>query len=484
MKEPKLYFLLKHLSKEEFRRLRKAVKSPIYTTNPKVIALFESIRGQYPNFKNTSAMRAKLYAEVFPLVRYNDQKLRRVFTDLTKVVEQFYVHLELEKQQFKKEKLLTEAYGNRNMFDFFERRTNDLLEDLENQEFKNSEYFLKRMSLLKDLYSHPQHNKYDNNDEILEAFSESLDGFFSLSKMQAGVALKNRMKILKRDYRLRFLGAVEKERAEGFLAYNSVFQLYGLAVQLTENPSQEVFEQYELKLFEEIEFLDVYDQKSLFYNGLNFAVRQYNRGIGKYGKITFMWFQFGLEKKLLFQNNQLSAVTFGNIIAAGCRVGEYDWVNQFIDKHNKYLKASIRKEETLYSRAMMYYYGKQYELVVDEISDYSFSDSYKLKTRNILIRTYFELFLLDQDYFFVLMNTLGTFENYLFKNKIFKKDRIQPYYNLIRILKGITKRIVRKQNPELIKNWLKKQLDSNNNISGKQWLTGKFQLDKMKPNSE
>ncbi len=477
MKEPKLYFLLKNLSREEFKRLRKAVMSPIYTTNPKVISLFEGIRGQYPNFKYSNAMRTKLYTALFPNHPFNDQKLRRVFTDLTKVVEQFYVHLELEKQPFKKEKLLTQAYGNRNMYDLFKRRTHDMLEEIEKGPFRNADYFSEKMSLLKDLYSHPQHNKYDKNDETLEVFSDSLDGFYSLSKMRVGVALKNRMNILKGVYRLRFLEAVEKERKEGFLADNAVFQLYSLAIRLAENSSWEVFEQYELKLFADIKFLDEYDQKSLFYNGLNFIVREYNRGHSKYGNITFVWFQFGLQEKLLFQNDQLSAITFGNIVISGCREQAFDWVDYFINNYNIFLKESIRTEETVYSKALVNFYKLEFDLVIERISNYSFSEPYKLRTRTILLRTYFELFLLDNTQFFVFINYLISFENYLYKNNSFKKARTDSYFCLIRILKGLAKRILKKEKKDKIDKWLITQLNNYQNVSGREWLIKKFKLE-------
>ncbi|MCG8327384.1 MAG: hypothetical protein MI974_06850 [Chitinophagales bacterium] len=476
MKEPKLYFLLKNLSKEEFKRLRKVVLSPIYTTNPKVILLFENIRKQYPNFNNTSAMRAKLYAKVFPSIQYNDQKLRRVFTDLTKVVEQFYVHLELEKQAFKREKILAEAYAHRGMFDLFKQQTNKLLDNLNDHTIKDSDYFFKKMNLTRDLYYHPQYNKYDKNGRILETYIDSLDSYFSLTKMQAVVALKNQMKILKKDYELRFWDVIDQEQLKGFLDSNTAFQLYKLAIQLVESTSQLAFKEYESLLFQNVQFLAKEDKKILFYNGVNYAIRQANKGIKEYSKVSFDWLKFGLESRLLFQNNQLSAVTFGNIVTYGCRAGKLRWVTNFIEEYAYFLREEIRGEEVTYSNVLLNFYNGDYKEVIMKISDYSFSNFYKLKTRNILIRTHFEIFLNDKGDFGILMNALEAFESFLYKNTLFKKERLEPYNNLTQILKGLSTRILRNENAANIKEWLVIQLKERKNISGRQWLKERFQI--------
>ncbi len=476
MKEPKLYFLLKNLTREEHKRLRKVVMSPIFNTNPKVITLFESIRGQYPNFSNTNAMRLKLYSILFPAQSFNDQKLRRAFSDLTKVVEQYYVQLELNNQQFTREKLLRDAYNSRNLFNLFERRTVDMLEELEKCANKNSDYFLQKMSLLKPFYFHLQRHKYNKNDRSLETYSDSLDGFFVLSKMQINIAMDSEMKILKKEYRMRFLQEIKTYSQQGFLSKNIVFQLYNLSVQLINDASESLFQEYEFILFENIHCLNKDDQQVLFFNGLNFAIRQSNKGTKEYEKIAFKWLRYGLEKRLLLKNNQLSEATFGNIVLYGCRNGVFDWVTQFIKEYNSYLREVIKTEETFFSGVLLNFYQQKYEMVIDQISDYSFSNPYKLKTRNILIRTYFELFLMDNSYFFVLTNTLTAFEVFLYKNKFFTKERTEPYLNLIKILKVLSKRISKGLKPESTQRWLHKQLRQKKDISGKQWLEDKFLL--------
>ena len=64
------------------------------------------------------------------------------------------------------------------MFELFERKTVELLEELENEEIKNADYFLKKMTLYKDLYFHPGHNKYNIKDQSLEALSLTWTAFF------------------------------------------------------------------------------------------------------------------------------------------------------------------------------------------------------------------------------------------------------------------------------------------------------------------
>ena len=475
MKETKLYYLLQHLTKTELKELGKAVSSPLFNTNPTVKLLFELLKKHHPHFEITSAVRIKTFHRLFPNQPYKDQKLRRLFSGLSKVVEQFYIHLELKQEAYKKKKLLSEAFGRRNMYKLFYKQSNELLDENDGQT-QDADFYLKKMSLLKKLYFHPQHDKYNLKDTTLEELSDSLDAFFALSKMQLAIASKNQMKILNQQFTLRFLSAIDLEVENGFLNEHPIFQLYANGLQILGKHPDIDFEKYEQLVFQHLKLLNAQDALILFYNGLNYAIRQSNNGNYQFGEKAFRWYLFGLEHQLFLNNDQLSEATFSNIVLFACKQKAFDWVDRFIKEYQAYLNPAIRKEESLFCTAVMNYYEAKFERIIENLSSYSFSKPYILKTRNILIRTYFELFLQDKDHYLQLENALHAFENYLYKNELFDSQRKEAYLHLIQILKGLSKRILQKIENLQLRQWLQKQLNNRQNISGKQWLQERFNL--------
>ncbi len=476
MKQNKLFQILKSLNSEEWRLLRKTVISPLYNTNPTILTLFEQLRKQSPKLDSSQKGKEKLFEQLFPAEEYNDLKMRRLFFELTKVAETLLIHLQLERDDFRRSQLLTEAYGVRNIYRLFEKETESLLKDLENHPTKNGDYYLKKLQLKEGKYFHPQHNKYNIEDNTLEELTDSLDGYFAMMKMQLNIALKAQMKVLKKNYKIRFSAALNQKVNTGFLKDNPLFSLFQEALVLLEEKQEPDFEKYEQLLFDQLENLSNDDQQLLFYNGLNYAIRQSNHGEKGFFKAVFRWYQLGLEKKLVFQNNQLTETTFGNIVLYGCLQSAFEWVHHFIETYSPYLKEENREEERLFSMLLLKFYQGDHETLIADISDYSFSTQYILRTRSLLIRSYFELFQKDSNYYKMLHSAIISFENYLYKNELFTADKIASNLNLIRTLKGLSKRMQEGKRDSQLVDYLVKQVKRRKRMVGKQWLQEKLQL--------
>ena len=100
MKGVKLFLILGGLTNTEIRDLKKVIQSPLYNTNRRLIYLYEALRKYHPNFPNTLAFKKKLFGKAFPSEAYDDQKLRRTFSQLREVTEQFLIYQQLNKNKF------------------------------------------------------------------------------------------------------------------------------------------------------------------------------------------------------------------------------------------------------------------------------------------------------------------------------------------------------------------------------------------------
>jgi len=466
MKGTKLYTLLKSLSRDELKLLEKAVKSPIFNTNPTLTRLFLRLKYIYPNFDATPKGRRKLYRRVFPDHTFNDQKLRRLFTNLSQIIEKFLLLQSLENDDNRRRQMLIELYEKRAIVPLFEQELRYSDEQQLKQDIKDADWYLNRFQLLYAQYSSMHHAKYDPNDRTLEEAIHCLDNFFALRKIYLDIGLKSKQKIYNLSDDNNFLAIPNTSQ----IVDNQLFKLYDLASKLLSQSDLNILEEYEVLLKDCVTKLSTNDQLLLFFSGFNYLNRKTNRGDLYLYKKTLHWYKWGLETKILLQNNQLSPITFGNIVVYGCRLEDFEWTQCFIERYQEFLPKSIRMNEAAYSEAILFFFQKSYGKVLSKLSDYVFSHQYKLKTKNLLSRTYFELYLQDFDYHELLLASLKNYENYLYRDEKFNEAVVKSHLNFIQILKGLVQKMSIPQAEKKAIIWLESQLNKRGKIVCKNWL--------------
>lgn len=466
MKGTKLYCQLAGLSKDEIKQLHKAVKSPIFNTNPTTTRLFERLKYMYPDFDASPRGRRKLYKKIFPNDAFQDQKLRRAFTNLSQVIEKFLLHQYLEDNANKRQQMLIEIYDKRALVSLFEQEVNHLSEKQASIDIKDADWYFNRFQLLYIQYSSMHHSKYDPNDETLEEAIHCLDNFFALRKIYLDIGLKSKQKIYNLSENNTFLPVPNTPQ----ILNNQLFKLYDLASNLLTKSDLEIFEEYEGLLKGLLPKLSVNDQLLLFFSGLNHLNRKINSGDPFLNKKTLDWYKWGLKTKILLQNSQLSPITFGNMVVYGCRLEDYDWTKHFIQEYKKFLPENIRNSEAAYSEAILLFSQKSYEEVLSKLSNYVFSHRYKLKTKNLLCRTYFEMYQNDFNYYELIIAALKNYENYLYRNEDFNERIIRPHFNFIQILKGLIQKVNSPQYQIDTPLWLSSQLDKREKVVCRDWL--------------
>ena len=451
--------------------MRKMFQSPIYTTNPHHLKLYDYIRQFYPMFDSPRLKHETVFEKVYQGQPFNEKKLWDLVTGFTRLTEEYLILLDNRQNAFQCKRQLTRIYGQRNLFGFFEKNTKGLLADLEASPYRGMNYYLQRAQLNEDWYFHPMKNKYDLKDRCLEDLINSVDQYFMLAKMRFGIAAKNVESILAKRYDLRFLKAVETE--ENLMNGAILYQLYQLTYRLITEKKEIYFEEVEKLLFDEMDTLKLEDKQLLFYTNMNFIYRQMNKGNASYSKKAFSWNQFGLEHGLFLENQKMNENIFGNIVITGCREKEFVWTKDFIESNQRYLDLKTRDDVANYNLGLLYFYQKDFNRAIGILNGFPFSSSYLLKTRLTLIRATFENFLLDRDHFSVLNYQVGAFEATLLRSKVFSATSKKPYLNTVRLIKKLANKIMDHNSKETIEKWFRGQLDSKRNVIAKGWMLEK-----------
>lgn len=472
----KLFQLLGSLSKEEFKRLRKAVLSPLFTTNEKVILLFEQLRSQYPNFDTSEKSRKKLFKKIFKTATYNDYKLRRLFSELTRVAENFLIHLELEQQNVIRQKRLINVYKKRGLYTFFKKETADLLTELDKSPYQNIEYHWQKIQVLKNKYFHPKYDRYDKTEHTLIELDRHLDTYFSLLTIQLTILLKNKATILNKHFDYPFLAAVKEEGISRRLKDNALLQFYLQSLNLVEEEKEVNFLVFEKIFFKEFPVLDKDDKRIFYGNTNNYIVRESNRGNALFSlKFRQKWNIFGLNNGLFIENGKMNEAKFGQIMILGCLVGDFEMVDNFMEKYKYLLDVEDLENTIIYYEGIYHFAKEDFDKVLTLYATFQPPLIHRLRVRGIISRTLFAKFLQDNSYYETLNDFLKTFEVYLNRTDYFPLHQITYFKNFIKILRALINKILTVKSTKTIKIWFKEMIEGQV-FYAKNWLITRVEL--------
>ena len=464
----KLFKILKTLSHKEYLHLIKFLKSPFFNYSLPNIQLCELLKKHHPDFENTRLTPENIWIKIFDSKPFVSQKFRQLCSDLTKLVEQFLIQLELEQSTTKSQNLLIQSLRKRNDHLLFKKAIKDRLKVMDREEILDAAWFQERIELLEAQYSHPLHNNLVDKDNLLPHLMDSVDAYFLFQKSKTGITLINQQKQINTSYDIRYLSVLEESN---ILSENVLFNLYQVSFDLLKREQIEDFFKLESLLFPSLSTLAKQEGKLFFINGLNYAVRKINQGKIEFRKDVLRWYKTGLVEKVIFNEEIISVSTFQNIIFTACTEGEFDFCKEFIEMYNEYLPEDLKNSTVAYGWGLFWFYKKDFEKTIAVLITENWEQSHKLSGRNLLVRTYFECFLLDEEYYYLLKNTIRAFDTFLRRTKEFSKSSLEPHLNLMQILTPLSKKIFNSEEQIKIQIWLNQQLEKKKIVISKSWLT-------------
>jgi len=158
-------------------------------------------------------------------------------------------------------------------------------------------------------------------------------------------------------------------------------------------------------------------------------------------------------------------VTVGNLL------NSTDIIHDFIQDYTALLPERIQEDAETWAKAHTVYNTNQFEICVDLLRDYQFSNHlFSIQSRVLLLQAYFDLNKLDDSYYEYLQHYCISFEQFIRRDRIISKDRKKSYLNLIRYTKNLATTIYKKEiNPSYLQA-MKDKLSLEKNLQGQSWL--------------
>jgi len=384
------------------------------------------------------------------------------------------LYIDQEYDAFERQKRLTNIYTQRSLYDYSKKNIADLLSQLSQNLIQSPEHSWQQVDVLEMLYFHPQHNKYDIADQTLQKANEQLDIFYALKKYRLIAGLKARAQRFQEQTEYPLLKAVTQEVAQGVLKDHALLQLYQQAIALIDANSIENFELFEVSLFSNYKQFSLTDQQFLYSTGINFLSKEFNKTQFPIQFRIVEWYKFGLQTNIIFEQHQIIEDDFANIIIAGCKAEQFDWVESFLATYQNRLVTTNPKLAQLYYQGIFYYLKADYDQALDLLQHSDKKSVYPPRLRSVLARILFEKYLLDDSYFEVLLANLTAYENYLKRNKSIAASKLKAHHNFIKVVRYFARKKLAHETKEKIRDWFFKFIQQDNPLLAKSWLAQKL----------
>lgn len=430
MKKIKVFIALEHLDTYELNRFQKYVSSPYFNKSESLVHTINLFIEHRKKGSTESLSKELLWQTCFPNKAYNDGRLRKVFSDLLKLYEDFLCQELLEKKPIQKATLLMEAVEQRKLdvlYNSSMKRANQLTKDntdasaqLHYHRFQTEKYYYQLTDF--DL----KRNVKSNLADIIN----SLDYFYLAEKLKYYCTSISQKVFIDHGYEFLFIEEIKEHISQHQYSEVPIVNIWISVFFLQTGTKEETDHYFSVfkSTFNHISgSLDIAEAASIFTYGHNFCIRQMNNGREEYFSELFGLYKEALQTGIYVQENTLDPVVFRNIVSVALRLKEYTWTKAFISDYGSMIALEFQINAVQYAKALMSFYLKDYKDVLEHIHNMTVMDlSYELNSKVLMITTYFEMQEVD-----ALDSLLDSFYVYLNRRKDITQNRRDIYLNLI-----------------------------------------------------
>ncbi len=473
MYKSKPILILKTFTNKELKRLGEYVGSPFFNKNQKVIDLFLLLKKYHPDYEGLGLQRERIFKKLFGRIKYDEQKLRYLMSDLTKLIEGFLVHEHYTQNQQSYAVSLLDIYAERKLEKYFQTTLQNHENHLAKDPIKNIEYFLHSYQIEEIKFSFNSSLSNRTNGDDIKEIMGNLDVFYIANKLKYSSELYNAQNVLSLNFEKPLLLDEIRQKIE-LLQLNEdekpvILVYHQILLTLLERDNEQHYDQLIVLLEKYAAYFKHSELQGMYVFAYNYCTGQY-RTLSrdrKYLHKIFELFEILLENNILLYDDLISEWDFKNIVSVGLGLGKNDFVEQFIQDYKKYLKPSVRENAYTYNLANLRFHQKDYDSAIRLLHQIEYTDSYyHIDTKILLMRCYYEL-----EEVIPLFNLIDTVRAYIRRNKQISKGHKNNYLNFFKFVKKLVR--IKMGSKKTIED-LKEEIAQTPNFDGFSWFFEKI----------
>ncbi|MEP6794076.1 MAG: hypothetical protein ABJB16_07100 [Saprospiraceae bacterium] len=471
MRSTKLYNALIQLDGYEFNRLHRFLLSPYFNRSESIVLLFEWIKNDLKDSDKAELSKEEIWQKIItPPEPFDDGRFRKLQSDLLKLVEEYYAQETFEANPIHKAKYLLEAILERRL-DKLESSAIKTVQNLsENQKLKPASYYFYQYEIEQSKYDLSKYPIGRSSKFNIEDIAINLDRFYLAEKLRYYCTILSHQRKVALDYNMLFINEIIQHVEEQGYQDVPPIRMYYQILQTYKFPENRIhYDNLRILITKYIHYFPESQVKEILDATFNYCVLKSNSGFPEFVRELFNLYIESLENKSILVKGQITPWSFKNIVTAGLRLKEFDWVEKFISNYGFFLEPNLRKNATTFSMAQFYFYKKDYNNVIGLLSKVEYNDlTYNLDSKTLLMASYYELDAIE-----ALGSFLETFRVYLSRNKELTTLSRKHYLNTINIVRKLAK-ISPKDKKEIEK--LQAEVLNTQGVVSKNWILEKLAL--------
>lgn len=466
--------VLQSLSKDEFKKFGKFLRSPYFNTNEKVSSFYDELKPYHPAFSSRNLTKGNLFAKVYPGKKYSANAMEKLGSEILRQAESFIMLEGINKDQFAPGYYLLHELNERKLFKHYKGKLKQLESKFDAEKIYGAQYFLNRHRLEGDKIQYlnsSQSAPFFVNDNA-QKIADSLTNFFLISILRVYSYMINQSKnAYDHNFRLDFL-----EQVKSYIESNSFknipyIEMFYNSVMLLLYGKDENFKKLRQVLSANFDKVDKVERMNMYTVLTNYCFRQYNLGRDEYMKIDFEIYNEILKNRAYEANDYLHHLHYKNIVSCALRLKKFEWTEKFIKSYKDKLLDEHKLSSYFLCSALLDFVRGSHEKALEHLTKVNMEDiTYKFDTKCLMTQIYYELGEFDAFY-----SMLDTYKHLLTKNKLVPARIKEQHLQFIRFIQQIDK--ARENNDGFAAGELKKEVNLSESVKNKRWLLEKISIE-------
>ncbi|MEM9526529.1 MAG: hypothetical protein AAGA31_07970 [Bacteroidota bacterium] len=326
------------------------------------------------------ALQAKLiHSKLYPEKKYDRQKINQLSSWLYLEAKAFL----LEQQHHANELPLVLEFDRRKLSRHRDRLLRKLAKDISGTPG--------RRQLEMAMYA-TTHRKSRTGMTNLQAINDLVDREFIHQKLRQASLMQSHENVFRVGYDTGLLPQVITYVEERRLFEFPEIGIYYHSYRFLLDPTAELdFTAFQRLLPQLPAWLSGEEKRDLYLLGINFCIRQSNRGNLPMVREALRLYREGLTNGAFLENGHISAFTYRNAVALSLKIKDFSWAEDFIENYAKYLPWEQRDNLLHYNRARLAYSRGDAEKAMEELRFVSAADTlFTLTLDTLRAKIYFE----------------------------------------------------------------------------------------------
>jgi len=473
--------LLNSFSKSELADLGSFVACDYHNTDVQIVYLLEGLiqevihKKAFDDAAQCVVYRATFPKKAIPKKSLNAQQkgsLLAKMTILLRLVETFLMYEELKENGACKTELLYPQLLRRKQFSLFHRNMTKDDKVLKIKTNKDVRDYTQKFKIESEHLLYLHHKELLRTEDNMPELIESLDVGYLINKLKVYISCVALAQIsAKKTYDMQPLEATAPLLNLSQYAKHPLIHIHRVALDLLQKDTPTLYEELIKLLDVNEQYISNKDFNDLYKIAGNFCSKKIKQGNSEFYQHAFNLYRIMDDKNLLKENNFMPTGKLKNIITVSCKVGEFNWAKETIEKYRPNLEKAHANSVYHFNVGAVAFYQNDFKTALSHfIRVEKVNLAYDINCRIMLLKSHYEL---DHEYDERSIRTFLLSERFIQSHKgLIMRDK-KAYKNFVRILINVynTRHGAGKMTPERVR----RKLEKLEFVSDKKWLEEKIE---------